>query len=215
MPNLPGPKIPFYAPFPASKKAILDNTIADLDKKFARPLCKDAIGLWLGWVPAPYRVSRFDDGGDPTTANNLGKLFAINEKVSANPFKFFLKPGTTIMGAQVNFSQGTAPEPRAYPVKSISVWLPGHVTINHVLFWLNGNLRTYRLDNGSQSEPLPEPEGGQGAEVTIDNLKKIYAVVTPAGRKYNIRTTLIPNARPMVVPPISSPSPSPSPAPNP
>lgn len=212
MANLPGPKIPFYAPFPASKRAILDDSAATLDRQFARVLCKDSIGLWLGWVPAPYRVSRFDDANDPTTANNIGKLFAINEKVSANPFKFFLLPGTTIRGQKMDFSLGTSPAAADYPVKSISVWMPGHVSIQQVLFWINGNLRTYTLANGTQSEPLPIIEGGQAAGITAANLARVMAVVTPNERKYNVRTPMIPRARPMVVPG-ASPAPSPSPSP--
>lgn len=210
MPNLPGPKIPFYAPFPPSKRAILDDAAAPLDRRFARVLCKDAIGLWLGFVPAPYRVSRFDDAGDPTTANNLGKLFAINEKVSANPFKFFLKPGTQIRGQKMDFSLGTSPAPADYPVKSISVWMPGHVSVQQVLFWINGGLRTYALANGSQSEALPTNMGGLTVTQSSANLELVYAVVTPNERKYNIRTPLVPDSRPMVVPARSQ---APDPAP--
>lgn len=200
MPNLPGPKIPFYAPFPASKRAMLDGSAAPLDRIFARVLCKDAIGLWLGWVPAPYRVSRFDDTEEAGLAANAGKLFAINEKVSANPFKFFVKPGTSILGHKVKFSGSVVPPAAQYPVKSISVWMPGHVTIQQVLFWINGNLRTYALAGGGQSIALPNVEGGQSVEVTNANLNKILAVVTPNERKYNVRTNLIPNARPMILP---------------
>lgn len=214
MPNLPGPKIPFYAPFPASNRAILDDSAADLDRMFARVLCKDAIGLWLGFVPAPYRVSRFDDRADPNNpAKNIGKLFAINEKVSANPFKLFLEPGTIIEGAKVNFSTGTVPKKEKYPVKSISIWLPGHVTVQHVLFWINGALRTYALANGAQSEPLPQVVGGQEAAKTLENLEKVLAVVTPNERKYNVRTVMVPKSRPMVVPPQNGVAPNPAPNP--
>lgn len=205
--RLPGPKIPFYAPFPPSKRAIFDEAAAPLDRKFARVLCKDSIGLWLGWVPAPYRVSRFDDRGDPTTANNINKLFAINEKVSANPFKFFLKPGTQITGQKMDFSLGTESAPRLYPVKSISVWMPGHVSVQQVLFWINGNLRTYALVNGDQSEPLPSIDGGQAEGITAANLARVMAVVTPNERKYNVRTPMVPRARPMIVVPRSVPAP--------
>lgn len=212
MPNLPGPKIPFYAPFPASKRAREDLSAATLDRQFARVLCKDAIGLFLGLVPAPYRISRFDDKPGGTVAGNNGRRFAINEQVSANPFKFFLIPGTQIEGAKVNFSTGAVPVRRLYPVKSISVWMPGHVTINQVLFWINGLLNGYT--EGGVSRILPTVQNGQPRATTEANLKRILAVVTPNERKYNVRTVMIPDARPMIDP-ITTPTPSPTPSPTP
>lgn len=210
--RLPGPKIPFYAPFEASKRAQADNYAAPLDKVFARVLCKDSIGLWLGWIPAPYRISRFDDKPGGTVAANAGRNFAINEQVAANPFKLFLKPGTKIRGQKMDFSLGTSPAPSDFPVKSISIWMPGHVTITQVLFWINGNLRNYTKLDGTVSQNLPPLPDGITEQTVAEHLGMVMAVVTPNERKYNVRTPLLPKARPMIIP-TATPSPSPSPGP--
>src|SRR5688500_16321954 len=155
-----GPKIPFYAPFAASKQLRDDTTAAPLDRKFARVLCKDAIGLWLGLVPAPYRISKFEDGPKPGVASNAGKRFAINEQVREKPFKFSLYPGTTINQAKINFSAGTVQVVKGIVAESISIWLPGHVSVTDVLLWINDNLNGY-VDTTGAFQTLPEVDGGQ------------------------------------------------------
>lgn len=214
--RLPGPKIVFYAPFPASKKAKNDTGAAPLDRLFARVLCKDSIGTFLGFGPAPYRASIFKKKATATTAPNVGKTFAINEKVSAKPFKFYLVPGTIVKGAKINYAGGIISPIVDFTPKSISVWFPGHVTVADVLFWINSGINGYQIGGTGALQLVPGQSGGAGGSQLVENLKKILAVVTPRERKYNVRTILVPNSRPMIRPlPAGTPAPSPAPSPAP
>jgi len=211
--RLGGPKIPFYAPFAAAPELANDNTAAPLDRRFARVLCKDAIGLWLGLVPAPYRISTFQDGPSPGVAKNAGRRFAINEQVREKPFKFSLYPGTAILQAKINFSAGTVQVQKPIVCESISVWFPGHVTVTDILLWINNNTNGYNSPQFG-ALTLPEIDGGQSRQTTIANIEKVLAVTTDSEIKYNLRTVMVPKARVMVVPG-AAPAPSPSPTPGP
>lgn len=219
IPRLPGPKIVFYAPFPASKKATADERAAPDDRLFARVLCKDSIGTFLGFSPAPYRASIFKARQTNPPAGNVGKVFAINEKVSAKPFKFYLKPGTVVPGAKIEYAAGVEQALTDYHPKSISVWFPGHVTVADVLFWINSGVQGYRVGGVGELKQLPNVTTGDGGSGSVNNLANILAVVTPNERKYNVRTILVPDARVMIHPTPAggtpSPSPTPTPTPNP
>lgn len=210
--RLPGVKFPFYLPFQASKRAKDDPNGTENDKTFARAVMKDAIGYAFGLPAAPYRASVFDDQNGAPVAGNAGRPFMINEQVSANPYKFFLIPGTQIRGAKVNYSSTSVPIPQLYTVKSVSIWMPGHVTVLQVLSWINGALNGYVLNGVLKN--LPEQEGKKTEEERKEFIARIIKVVTPNERGYNIRSQIITTARPIIVP-TGSPSPSPSPTPTP
>lgn len=210
--RLPGVKFPFYLPFRASKRARNDPNATQLDRDFARALMKDAIGYAFGLPAAAYRASVFDDQDGAPVAGNAGRPFMINEQVSAKPYKFFMIPGTQIRGAKVNYSSTSVPIPQLYTVKSVSIWMPGHVTVLQVLSWINGALNGYVEDG--QLKTLPEQEGKKTEEERREFIGRIIKVVTPSERGYNIRSQIITTSRPIIVP-TGSPSPSPSPTPTP
>lgn len=212
--RLPGVKFPFYLPFRASRRARNDPNATALDRLFARALMKDAIGYAFGLPAAPYRASVFDDSDAEGVATNAGRPFMINEQVSANPYRFFLIPGTQIRGAKVNYSSTSVPIPQLYTVKSVSIWMPGHVTVLQVLAWINGALNGY-VEGGAFRE-LPEQEGKKTEEQRREFIGRIIKVVTPNERGYNIRSQIITASRPIIVPGAApAPAPAPSPAPTP
>lgn len=212
--RLPGVKFPFYLPFRASKRARNDPNATQNDRWFARAVMKDAIGYAFGLPAAPYRASVFDDQDGAPVAANAGRPFMINEQVSAQPYRFFLIPGTQIRGAKVNFSSVAVPVPQLYTVKSVSIWMPGHVTVLQVLAWINGALNGY-VEGGAFRE-LPEQEGKKTEAERREFIARIIKVVTPNERGYNIRSQIITAARPITVPgtpPTPSPTPTPTPTP--
>ena len=191
MPQLLGPKIPFYAPLRPSKKASIDSGSSLLDRSFARILCKDSVGLFLGLVPAPYRYSRFDSKPAGAESTNDGRRFMINDKVGAKPFKLRIKAGNQIpVDGQ---SQGSEPEPgpTTRTVKSLSLYVPQHITVFDLIWWINNDSPSWLRLNGTAVDPLDGYQTGRG-------VLQVLSVTTPAERKYNVRTDLIPIARPII-----------------
>jgi hypothetical protein len=191
---LRGPKLPFYAPLPASKRNrnLLDPT--DIDYNFCRIVCKDSIGNFLGLPPANYRTGIFK--GD---AANAGKRFSINEKVGAKPYTLTLKPDTHVIQGKYDWESADGHTTEAVVMKSLQIFMPSHIQVWRVLFWLTNETNYYLDDIGNQIILT--------AYTPPATLKSIFAVTTPSGRKYNLRSMLCPDA----VPFFPSPAPSPSP----
>lgn len=207
MPRVRGPRTAFYAPLRPSPIAVADNDAADKDKLFARIVCSDAIGKFFGLPRAPIRYSRFNSKSVVIQARNNGRRFVIQDKVGARPFKFRIKDGTQIPTDPQQQGNEPNPGPKSVSAKTISIYVPEHITVFDIIWWMNNDTGTYVQLNGTQSAKLEGYETGKGAIL-------VQSVTTPDERKYNIRTDLFPEAVPIVSKPFAgTPSPSPSPSP--
>jgi len=197
--------MPFWLPLPASPRMQLlyPNQKEGL---FAKILCKDAIGNFLGLPRAPFRTSTFNDVGDTTgDALNDGRVFVINEKIGAKPYILRLRPGTSIEMGNYNYNETNTAPVEVYK-KSLSIFLNSHTQVWRLLYWLTNKANHY----------IDDIKGVRTLEgyVPNDNLGKIIGIVTPSGRTYNTTSILFDIPIGMTVPGYeAAPSPSPSPAP--
>lgn len=192
---LTGPKMVYYAPLPASKRMASAAGGTDDDKNFCRILCKDAIGSFLGLPRAPHRVSTFKDKEPAGDANNVGKRFQINEKIGANPYILTLLPGTKIAMGEYDWEKdapATIPTPEANGVymKKIEIYVPSHIQVWRMLYWLENATNEYIADGGGTRVLT------QYTEAKRANLKKIISITTPTQRTYNILSIMSPVAVP-------------------
>lgn len=180
---LRGSKFPFHAPLPASKRnrSLLPPT--DIDYNFCRIFCKDSIANFLGLPRANYRTGIFK--GD---AGNAGSRFSINEKVKANPYTLTLMPNTQVIQGKYDGEAADGATTEAVVMKSLQIFMPSHIQVWRVLFWLTNETNYYLDDEGNQIILT--------AYAPPATLKSIMAVTTPSGRKYNLRTMLFPDAVP-------------------
>lgn len=197
---LKGAKFPFFAPLPASKR-MATQYAGSVNGKFARVLCKDSIGKFLALPEAGYRVGTFTDRTPTGDALNVGKRFSINEKIGENPYILHLVPGTVIEMGTYDYANPAQRTEQVYK-ESVELFVPGHIPVWQMLYWISNQVRYYVGPTGN-SEDLPD-------YTDLDPLTKIAAITTPHGRKYNIRSPLIVDAKPVVLP-TASPSPSPTP----
>ena len=188
-----GPKLSFWAPLPASKEqadAAIEN-----DQTFARVLTKDSHGAFLGLVRAQPRISTFGDGNPEVENLNQGARFSINEQTGEKPFILTLKPGTQVMMGRYDWSVEAAPAAQGVYMKTLQLFVPGHITVWQMLRWLS-KMSSNVLTEDGVSPPLegfPVTVPGLGYNI-LDNYNKIISVTTPWGRKYNLRSILYPDA---------------------
>lgn len=179
---LHGPKMVYYAPLPPSKAQIAKQPPGTLDAQFTRIVCKDAIGNFLNLPRAPLRVGVFKSEG----GLNAGRRFSINDSVKSSPYQLILIPGTLVEEGRLYNEDGTPnTEIKTHLVKRIIIYLPSHIQVWRILYWL-GNNATHYVDDQNNKIHLPgyHPQ----------NLDKIAAVVTPRERKYQLRSSLLPNS---------------------
>lgn len=211
MPRVKGPRTAFYFPIRPSATADADEDGATLDQLFCRGVCSDALGLFFGLVRAPVRYSRFDSVDVNNPSPNDGRRFVIQDKVGAKPFKFKLKRPQAIQTDPMSDGPGPEPGPEVIEAKTVSIYLPEHVSVFDVIWWVNNDTGTYVRLDGEESSVLEGYQQGAGA-------LRVQRVVTPDERTYTLRTDLFPDAVPIVNvrytntnPPSPSPSPSPTP----
>lgn len=195
-----GPKLSFHAPLPASKDQRL--TGQGLDRTFARVLCKDGIGAFLGLPRAAPRISNFTEGNPNLPNLNEGARFAVNEKVGEKPYTITLAPGTAVKMGRYDWSTEDAPTVRDVFMKTLQIFVPGHIQVWSMLRWLSEVAPTAIVGN-TESQPLPgfPASNSAGYGNIADNYKKIISLTTPNGRKYNVRSILYPDPVRLVVPP--------------
>lgn len=211
MPRVRGPRTAFYAPLRPSATADADPDGATLDQLFCRVVCSDALGLFFGLVRAPIRYSRFDSQNLNAPAANDGRRFVIQDKVGARPFTFKLKAPTSIPADPLGSGSEPEPGPQSIPAKSVSIYMPEHVSVFDVIWWINNDTGTYVRLDGTESAKLTGYQEGKGA-------LSVQRVITPDDMTYTLRTDLFPDAVPIVnvlYTNTNPPSPSPSPSPNP
>ena len=187
-----GPKLPFYAPLPASKAQA--DALLETDQVFARVLCKDGIGAFLGLPRAQYRISTFGAGNPDLPNLNLGARFSINEQVGEKPYLLTLKPGTQVRMGRYDWKTSTEPTSELIYMKSLQLHVPGHITVWQMMRWLTKISRNVLVEAGVSID-LPEFPVSNTALYPniIDNYNKIISLTTPSGRKYNLRSILYPD----------------------
>jgi hypothetical protein len=188
-----GPKMSFWAPLPASKEQA--NAAIENDQTFARVLCKDAIGAFLGLVRAQPRISTFGEGNPDVENLNEGARFSINEQVGEKQYILTLKPGTAVMMGRYDWSTEAAPTAVPVFMKTLQLFVPGHVTVWQMKRWISKMSPNVLLENGV-SPPLEGfPFSAPGLYTNIaDNYSKIISITSPNGRKTNLRSILYPDA---------------------
>lgn len=195
-----GPKLSFHAPLPASKDQ--RATGQGLDATFARVLCKDGIGAFLGLPRAAPRISNFTEGNPDVPNLNEGARFAVNEKVGEKPYILTLAPGTVVKMARYDWSTEQPPTVQDVFMKTLQIFVPGHIQVWSMLRWLSEVANTAIVGN-QESDPLPGfPASNAAGYGDINaNYDKIISLTTPNGRKHNIRSILYPDPVDLVVPP--------------
>lgn len=187
-----GPKLPFYAPLPASKAQA--EALIETDQVFARILCKDGIGAFLGLPRAQYRISTFGEGRPDVPNSNQNARFSINEQVGEKPFLLTLKPGTVVKMGNYNWDVPGDGQAQGVNMKTLQLHVPGHVTVWQMLRWLTNISRNVLTADGASGDLPGFPVNNTALYSNIaNNYNSIISMTTPSGRKYNLRSILYPD----------------------